>query len=795
MWSNFLKIAYRKLWKQKGNSFTKLFSLSVGIVSLFFIGLYLNQELSFDTFHNKYDRIAKVNTKIISPTGNLNLGLSATPVGPYLESVAPEIETVVRINKEYGSHSLRYEDKLFSESENIFYADAGFFSLFDFDLLSGNKVSALEGPDKILITAEMAQKYFGSTEVLNKVLRYDDKPFTVSGVIQDIPSNSHLQFDFLISMDTFINKSDPDAAENWTWLPMNTYLLLHKDSQIDQVEAHLKAIPQYLVENQTQDRYEASVEPLSGLHFSSPKLGELGPKGKHSNLYLLSAIGIMILLLAVFNFINLTTAQVADQGKEVSVKKTIGASKKDIFRQFFAESLLLTSLATMISLGLIAASLPSFENFMGGRFNLEPFFHPLVLIALPLIPLGLSLLGGIYPALRFSNIAAVSHPKSTKKEHQWLNTRTSLLVFQFCITSALIIGSLLILKQLRYMQDQELGMNIERKIVVDYGPNSNIGNAFESLKQEFSAIPGVANVSFSSHVPGQVPNGVSTQILDNNGRTSNGEINLNLVDYDFVKNYGLQLVAGRDFRRGEADETSALILNESAVKAFGYENPSDILGASFEQWGGNGEVIGVVNDFNYLSLHEDVGLLSLKIWPDQFMKMTINLGSERLEETLQTLKTKWTDLYPGIPFTYYFADEHFSSQYDKDKRFAGIISLFTIISICIGLLGLIAYATFWCGRKRKEMSIRKVLGAQVPLLIWKLYRNFSIPVLIGFLIAIPVAYYLGSQWLEQFAYRFELRWHFFTLPLVILLLCVWLAVGVQTMQVVQANPVDNLKEE
>ena len=338
-------------------------------------------------------------------------------------------------------------------------------------------------------------------------------------------------------------------------------------------------------------------------------------------------------------------------------------------------------------------------------------------------------------------------------------------------------------------------MNISQKIVLDYGPNSGVGNSYEALKGELGAITGVESVSFSSHVPGQIPNGAATQILDIRGRSSNGEINLNLVDYDFIKDYGLQIIAGRDFRPGEADITSALILNESAVRAFGYENPEDILGASFEQWGGNGRVIGVVRDFNYLSLHEDIGLLSLKMWPKQFMKITLQISESYLGETLGEIETKWTSLYPDIPFNYYFVDDNFKEQYDKDNQFSAIINLFTVISICIGILGLIAYATFWCERRRKEMSIRKVLGANDLLLVWKLYKGFSIPVSIGFVLAIPVSYYLGRQWLDGFAYRFALNWHFFVAPLVILLILVWLAVGTQTIKLVFANPVENLKEE
>ncbi len=794
MWTNLIKIAQRKLWTHKASTFTKLFSLSVGIVSLFYIIIYIHQELDFDAFHTKQEKIFRVNTTIGSPTGDLALGLSAIPVGPYIKLNSPQVREFVRINKEYGSHAIKNGDKLFSEGENIYYADPSFFGLFDFELLAGSKEAALDGPDKIILTEKTALKYFGKTDVLNEILLYDGEPFTISGVIQNIPPNSHLQFDFLLSMATFM-KSRPDADQNWQWFPMHTYLLLGDNPNITNLQKQLMEVPQYLEPSETNDQYSLSMEPLKGMHFSAPRLGELGPKGKLSNLYLLLAIGIMILLLAATNYINLTTAQLSVQAKEVSLKKTMGASKKDIFRQFFVETLLLTSLATVISMIIIPLSMTFFKDLMGGAVDISFLSNPIYLFILPLIPFLLALLGGIYPALKFANIPTLHVPNSEGKHRGIFNTRTTLVIFQFSITSALIIGSLIIYNQLNFIQSQDLGVNTSQKVVLDYGPNARIGNSFEVLKEELGSIPGVNSVSFSSHVPGQMPNGTATQILDLKGRNSNGEINLNLVDYDFIKNYGLKMVAGRDFRKGEADQTAALILNEAAVKAFGYENPEDILGASFEQWGGNGKVIGVVKDFNYLSLHEDIGLLSLKIWPEQYMKITLELTGSKVMETIAELESKWTNLYPDIPFNHYFVDDNFRAQYNQDRQFSSIINIFTIISICIGILGLIAYATFWCTRRKKEMSIRKVLGAGALRLVWKLYKEFSLPVLIGFAVAVPLAYCLGGQWLEGFAYRFDIRWSFFIFPLVMLLIFVWVAVGAQTIKLVLANPVDNLKEE
>ncbi len=789
-----IKLAHRKLWNKKRSSFAKLFSLVLGIVSIFYIAIYVHYEFSFEDFHRNTRNIVKINTKIQSPTGNLDLGLTAIPIGPYIKSESPQVKDYVRINKEHGSHSIRYGNHLFSESENIYYTDSSFFEVFSFSFLAGNAETALTGPDKIILTEESAIKYFGSKSPLNEILLYDGNPHTVSGIIENVPSNSHLQFDFLISMDTFL-KDRPEAAENWGWFPMNTYLLLNDNADPSIVANQLGQTPQYLEPSNTNDQYFLSIEPLEGLHLSSAKLGELGIKGKLSNLYILIGVGLMILLLAIFNFVNLTTAEVSTQSKTVSVRKTLGASKKDVFRQFFVESILLTSIATLLSALIILISFTSFEQFLGSTIDLSLFLNPLVIIGLPLVPIILSMLGGIYPSVLFAKIRAIYLPKQGGKQSQYINTRTSLLIFQFSITSILVVGSLLIYYQLNYMKKQDLGMDTSQKLVLEYGPNSEIGTSYESLKQEFGKISGVDGVTFSSHVPGQVPNGVSTQIKDVNGRTNSGEISLNLIDHDFIKDYGLQLIAGREFREGPADNNTALILNESTVKAFGYADPNDILGATFEQWGGNGEVIGVVKDFNYLSLHENIGLLSLKIWPEQFMKITFHISESNIKETLESIRAKWTALYPDIPLNNYFVDDNFQAQYLKDEQFAIIINVFTLISICIGVLGLIAYANFWCERRRKEMSIRKVLGANASRLAWKLYQGFSIPVLIGFSIAIPVSYYLGNQWLQGFAYRFNLNWHFFVTPLLILLTLVCMAVGAQTIGLVFANPAHNLKEE
>ena len=793
----YLKIAIRKSWKNKANSFTKLISLSIGIVSLFYISIYIHEEFSYDNFLGKRSNIYRLNTVSITSTGTVTFSLSATPVAEYLKSVAPEIIEYVRISKEYGSHSLRHDDNLFSEKENIYYADDNFFNLFDFNLLRGNEETALKGPDKIIISEKMANKYFGSSDAINKTLLYDGEAFMVTGVVEDIPVNSHLQFEFLISMDTFM-KTRPSANENWSWFSMNAYLLLTSPEATPTLQQKLNTIPKYLPENNPTTKYVVTMEPLEGLHFSEAKVGDLGAKGSLSNIYILLTIGIMILLLAVSNYINLSVVQISVQGKEVSVKKTVGASSKQIFNQFFIDSVFLSLLASVLSIIVIALTLPRIEYFMGHAFNLSFLHTPVVLTIVLTFPFVLAMLSGLYPSLRFSNISPIIAQKAEKTSRKTMfNLRTVLLMFQFTITSALIIGALIIYNQLSFIKNKDLGINIEQMLVIDYGPNSKIGNSFEALKADLIRVIGVNSVSFSSHIPGQNPNLTTLQIKDSEGHARNGEVNLTLIDYDFIDDYGLTLVAGRGFSkdRAAADITSALIMNEASVAAYGYNNPEDIIGTSFEQWGGNGKVIGVVKDFNYLSLHNSVGLLSLKVWPGQFEKISVKIAATNLTQTLKALQTKWESLYPNFPFNYYFADDIFSTQYAKDQQFADIISLFTIISFTIGILGLIAFATFWCERKKNEISIRKVLGADSFRLIWNFYIKFSVPILISFAVAAPIAFYYGGQWLQQFAYQIDLDWTLLLLPLITLMLVVGLSVGSQSLKVVLTNPVHNLKND
>lgn len=793
MLSNHLKISFRKIRKFRGSSLAKMMSLSVGMVSVFFISLYIHQESSFDHFHRKRHRIYTLNTTVTSPTGDLNLGLTATGVVPYLKVSSPAIEEGVRINRAYGSHVIKHGDKQFIEAENILFADAAFFKLFDFDLIDGSPEGILDEPLEIVLSARAALKYFDKTQVVGMNLEMDEHTYTVSGVVDDIPHNSHLQFDFLVSMETFLTPR-PNAPDNWTWMPMNGFLLLKESAEIAELEEIVAAIPAYQEGNGAAG-YQVSLEPFTGIHFSKITLGKLESSGNEQNLYILGGIGVMILLLAAFNYINLTTATISLQQKEVSLKKTIGASQKHVFGQFFMESGVITGISTVLASGLIVILFPKYEYFLQTTYGLDYLWSLEPLSIMLVMPIILTLVGGLYPAWKFSALTVGQMEKKPVGRNYWFDTRSSLLVFQFGITSALIIGSLVIYSQLQFIKNQELGIDLQQRLVIDFGPMASIGSQHEVLSAQLKEVPGITDVTFSSHVPGEEPNGVTTVLRDPEGNERTGDINLTLVDPNFISRYGLEIIAGRDFRNGPADVTSSLIVNEACARAYGFTNPEDIIGYSVQQWGGDGKVIGVVNDFNYLSLHSEVGLLSLKIWPEQFQKATIKLETNDIPGVIADLEMKWNTLYPNIPFNYFFLDDNFGEQYRQDDLFMKIINLFSMIAVFIGVLGLISYTSFWVDRKQREMSIRKVLGAQVNQLLWQFYKQFTLPVLMGFMLAVPFAYYFGNDWISQFAYQFQWTPLTFLMPVLLILVLVSIIIGLQTFRVIDDNPINHLKEE
>ncbi len=794
---HYLKLAIRKALNARSSYIIKTGSITIGLVSLFYIGLYVYQEFSFDNFHSKKSNLYRLNTTIYTPTGNLALALTAFPVGPYVQSNLFDITAHTAVSMLHGSHSVQHRDKLFSESGGIYYADHQFFKLFDFKLLHGDISTIFQRHGEIVLSEDIAMKYFGRLNVIGEVLDFDGEPFTISGITENTPYNSQIQFDFLISMPTFTQPRE-NIGNNWTWFPMTTYILVNPQADLDEIGQYLKDLPQYSSDSNSSEKFVLSLEPVQNIHFSESRLGELGTKSRISDLYILLTIAALILLLSLTNYISLSFAESTVNDKQVMLKRTLGAGSKQLFLQFYMEAFLVAAIAICLSAVLVIVSLPIMESILGHQIRLSLIYGPRAWLSCFLILLLLPLIVSIYPMQRLSRISDNQKMMALKNSDATiLKMRSGLVVIQFSITSILIIGSFIMYRQLKFLQNRDLGINTSQTLVIDYGSNADVADSYESLKSQLLAIEGVQQVAFSSHVPGQMPNGVTTKIETNQGVKRSGEINLNLVDHDYLENYQIKLIAGRGFEKDKNDtgDEPSVIFNESTVKAYGFENPEEILGAKVEQWGGAGRVIGVVEDFNYLSLHNEVGLLSLKIWPSQFEKISIKLDFATTGEVVNRIGEKWSDLFPNLPFNYYFVDEVLKQQYDKDRRYTYIISLFTLNSIFLGIIGLIAFAIFWCHRKRKDVSIKKVLGANPFHLIWSFYKDFSKPIILSFILSTPVALYLGDKWLLQFVDGIQLEPSIVLIPLIFILLVTGLSVGVQSVKTVFAHPVKYLNNE
>ena len=435
--SSYLKLAIRKILRKRLTAITKVVSLSIGLISLGYISIYVKNETAYDQFHTNKDRIVKLNTTMRSPTGDLDLGLTATPVAEYIASSSPAVVSALRIYKEYGSRVLRFEDKLFSESGNIYYTEPQFFEFFDVEVLKGSMSTGLSAPNQIVLTESAAFKYFGSTDALEQTILYDNEPFLITGVIADPPPHSHLKFDFLVSLATFYS-SRPQADQNWEWFPMNAYLMLAPGADTDDLQAMLDAIPQY--QEQQGTTYQVSSEPLTALHFGKARLGELGVRVKKGNLLILSSLAVMILLLGVFNYINLSTAQMVNEAKDVGIRKSLGASKYHIQKQFIVESLLLSSIAMVLSLTIVMLLFSRFEQALDLRYEISALVSYREGLWILFFPIFLTILGGIYPAMRLGRMPSFGINKQVTGKVKLVDTRSMLIIFQFVITGGLISG-------------------------------------------------------------------------------------------------------------------------------------------------------------------------------------------------------------------------------------------------------------------------------------------------------------------------------------------------------------------
>lgn len=799
MFKNYLKTALRNLRKNKLYSIINIFGLTVGLAACLLIGVYINHELSYDKFNANANRIVRA-TMEYSNAGTVNkTATTGTKVGPLFKRTFPLVKEYART---FISHNVvKSGDKIFDEPR-ILYADEPFFKIFSFHIIEGDASTALDAPDKIVITQSMVKKYFGNEDPINKTLTSGGKDSRVSAVCEDVPQNSQIKFDFATQ---FYNLGNGVKNETWWTANWITYFLLRDEKSIAQFQQQVTDYMQTPVVRKDagmegNDYLTYHFEPLTKVHLYSSLAG-FEPNGSITYIYMFSVIALLILIIACANYTNLATAQSAGRSGEIGIRKVIGASKRQVFIQFISESSIITFLAAALALLLSIFLIPYFNTITGKQFNAGILLQPLPITALILFSVLVSFFAGLYPALVLSGTQIIGVLKkgfSFTGGNNFL--RKALIVAQFGISVFLIIYTIIILQQMHYLQTKNLGYDKDRIVVLPIG--GNMLQDFQNLKNAFALVPGVAAVTASYETPENVEWGDGISAIDEKGKH---DISLNAmpVDLDFTKTMKMQLLAGRDFQQSDfammdtsndnANYHLPYIINETLAKKIGW-TPEQAIGKTITK-GVTGPVVGVIKDFNFSSLHEPIGPLLIFLGRNYSRTFMLRVSGNDMKATLGRMEAVWKQRIPERPFTYHFLDEDYNKLYLDEQRSSlllGVSATLAIVLACLGLFGLAAFTTV---QRTKEIGIRRVLGADISSITFLIAKNFLQLIGIAIIIAAPLAWWAGNKWLQDFAFRIPVQLYIFIVTAFVTVLIALCTVGYHSIKVALTNPVKNLRTE
>jgi len=800
MFRNYLKTAFRNLRHNKLYSVINIFGLTVGLAACLLIGVYINHELSYDKFNQNADRIARA-TMEYKFSGTVNSTASTgTKVGPQFKRMFPGVEEYVRT---FLSHNvIQSGDKMFDEPR-VLYADPAFFKIFTFPLIQGNPATALDAPDKIVITQSMARKYFGEQNALDQTFRVGKKDFKVSAIAKDAPQNSQIKFDFVTQFMNLGNNVKDEVYWNANWV---TYFLLKNKNSLPQLQ---QQVTEYM--NSSQVRAEARIqnkddylairlEPLLSVHLHSALSG-FEPNGNIKYIYIFGAIALLILVIACANYTNLATAQSTGRSAEIGMRKVMGASASQVFRQFIGESCVITFLAALLAFALSILVLPYFNIVSGEQFTAVTMLQGPPIIALIILSLVVSFFAGLYPALILSGAPVMNVLKKGFSFTGGRNLlRKTLIVVQFGISVFLIIYTVIIMQQMHFMQTKNLGYDKDHVVVLPIG-GSMVRN-FQALKDAFEQVRGVQGVTASYETPEYVEWGDGISATDEKGKH---EVSLNAmpVDLDFIRTMKMQLIAGRDFVQSDFSimDTSnnyknfqqPYIINEALAEKIGWA-PEQALGRTLEK-GSPGPVVGVVKNFNFSSLHLTIGPLLIFLGRNFSRDFMLRIDGKDMQGTISRLEMVWKQRVPDWPFNYHFLDEDYNKLYVSEQRSSQLFTIASALAIMLACLGLFGLAAFTTVQRTKEIGIRRVLGANIGSITMLVAKNFLGLVAIAIVIAIPLAWWLGNKWLQDFAYRIPVQAYVFIGTAIVTTLIALCTVGFHAMRAALLNPVKSLRTE
>lgn len=788
MLENYLKISFRNMKRHKGYAFMNISGLAVGMACCILIMLYVQYELSYDRYHNNTDHIYRL---LIGRKGFNDQSFAGSPprLASALKDNYPEVIHVSRVKNEVTS--VRYKTQFFQENR-FYFVDPDFLEIFNFPLMSGNPKTALDDPRSLLLTSDMAQKYFGNEDPLGRVVScntygqsYD---YHVTGVLKNIPDNSHFHFDFLAPMSSLGALRGEAYISSWDNNAFKTYLRIAESSLPEELEAKAEA----LLTGKIPWKPEFTLENIKDIHLFSkanPDM-ELEPNSDVRYLYFFSAIALFIMLIACFNYINLATACSARRAREIGIRKVVGAQKGQIARQFFSEALLLCLIALLLALLLAGLFLPTFRSLIGSELN-APWTNLAVVAGALGIMIFTGIISGLYPALYLSSFRPISVLKArfragSKNRFYFRNT---LVVFQFVISAALIVSTITISKQLHYIQNRKMGFNKDYVLTSRIGDRSLRENN-GPLKTELMNNPNILAVSTATGLLTDIGWGVGPD-WEGKPQDQNPMFFKIGVDFNYLDLYEMEVVAGRKFAREYAtDEKEAVLLNETALRITGWENP---IGKRFD----NGTVVGIVKNFHFEPLRETIKPIFFRVMTDHNYSfiLSVKIKSEDIPATLAYIDKTWKKFSPDYPFSYSFVDRAVENLYRAERRIGNAFKYFSLIALFIACLGLFGLISFTVEQRTKEIGIRKIVGASVPKIMMMLSFDFAKLVLLANIMAWPAAYYFVARWLEGFAYRTPLGPGIFLLTGIVTLMIAMMTIGFQSIKAATANPVDSLRYE
>lgn len=800
MFKNYILTTLRNISRRKGFSILNVLGLSIGLAASLLIMQYVKDEFSYDDFHANKEDIYRVQyDRYRDNELVLQCATTFPKVAPALRADYPEVQKACRLYLRYGGGVIRYDDIQMKE-DNIFTVDQSFFDIFSYPLLKGDRETALKEPNTAVVEEETARKYFGDADPLGKRIKFGNREeYEITGVIRS-PENSHLKFSFLLSYPTLVKLFGPDVEQAWGWYDFYTYIQLSPGADPKALEAKFPSfIKKYGAEGDDK-RIKFSLQRLTDIHLNSDLLQEARVNGNGRSVYFLSIIAFFILVIAWVNYINLATARAVERAKEVGVRKAIGAGRGQLIGQFIAEALIVNFGAVITAVALMSATIPLFNALSGKVLTTSILMDPTLWYTAAILFMAGSVLSGLYPAFVLSSYQPARVLKgSMKGTHEGMLLRKMLVVMQFVASVALIAGTLIVYRQLQFMQNRDLGVDIDQVLVI-HAPgvtdSSTYVSQLRSFKSEVQRHPNVQSFTASSEVPGNLI------YWTNGGKRIGGDQELPSIvmyrvgiDHDFFNTYKNKVLAGRVFSEDFTADTSNVILNRKAIEVLGFDTPENAVGGQIKIGNDTLTVVGVVENYHQEGLKSNFRQTAFHLLPENHSYYSVKVEAKDVDQTLAYIKEKYSQQFPENPFDYFFLDTFFQRQYQTDRQFGQVFGFFALLAIFVASLGLFGLASFTASQRTKEIGIRKVLGSTVPNIFLLLSKDFLKLVIIANVIAIPLVVYFMNKWLHTFAFRINIGYWIFLVSAVLTLFIALITVSFQSIRAAMANPVKSLRYE